>query len=107
MNSIISFVLHPILPVNVGEDDEPAGIDVVYPLTIFFAFGIWLVCDRYYRMHNSPVPFNFRVPEVRSNLISDSTLLDIKFISRLLTQNGMIQSQSESLTSNPTSKTQT
>jgi len=66
MNSLISFVLHPLIPVNVGEDDE-AGIDVVYPLTIFFAFGIWLVSHRYYMMHNSPVPFTVKTPHVCFN----------------------------------------
>ncbi|KAG6918030.1 hypothetical protein DXG01_016882 [Tephrocybe rancida] len=63
MNAIISFILHPLIPVNVSDDDDQKGIDIVYPLTIFFAFGIWLVVQRYHKMHNSPVEFPFTVPE--------------------------------------------
>ncbi|KAG6810295.1 hypothetical protein H0H92_012519 [Tricholoma furcatifolium] len=62
MNNIISFILHPLIPVNVSDDDDTKGIDVVYPLTIFFAIGIWLVMQRYHKMHNSPVPFPFTAP---------------------------------------------
>ncbi|KAG6840187.1 hypothetical protein C0991_008351 [Blastosporella zonata] len=62
MNAIISFILHPLIPVNVSDDDDQQGIDVVYPLTIFFALGIWLVVQRYHKMHNSPVKFPFSVP---------------------------------------------
>jgi hypothetical protein len=36
----------------------------VYPLSIFFAIGIWLVYDRYQKMHNSPVPFSIVTPLV-------------------------------------------
>ncbi|GLB35450.1 putative aldehyde dehydrogenase family protein [Lyophyllum shimeji] len=63
MNALVSFILHPLIPVNVGyDDDEQTGIDVVYPLTIFFAFGIWLVVQRYHKMHNSAVPFYHAIP---------------------------------------------
>ncbi|KAF8061623.1 Aldehyde/histidinol dehydrogenase [Lyophyllum atratum] len=63
MNALISFILHPLIPVNVGsDDDDQRGIDVVYPLTMFFAFGIWLVFQRYQKMHNSAVPFEYNEP---------------------------------------------
>ncbi|KAG5639503.1 hypothetical protein H0H81_000648 [Sphagnurus paluster] len=62
MNAIVSFILHPLIPVNAGDDDE-GGIGVTYPLTAFFAFGIWLVFQRYQKMHNSPVPFPHTEPE--------------------------------------------
>ena len=75
MNSLISFVLHPLIPVNVGEDDEATGIDVIYPLTICFAFGIWLVYHRYNKMHNSPVPFTVEAPQVCYKLIIIFSLL--------------------------------
>lgn len=66
MNALISFILHPLIPVNVGsDDDDQTGIDVVYPLSIFFAFGIWLVFQRYQKMHNSAVPFDYTAPLVR------------------------------------------
>ncbi|KAF5386922.1 hypothetical protein D9615_001926 [Tricholomella constricta] len=64
MNAIISFILHPLIPVNVGsDDDDQTGIDVVYPLSLFFAFGIWLVFQRYQKMHNSAVPFSYTAPQ--------------------------------------------
>ncbi|KAF9466264.1 meiotic sister-chromatid recombination aldehyde dehydrogenase [Collybia nuda] len=63
MNSLTSFILHPLITLNIGnDDDEPAGIDVIYLLSIFFALGIWLVFQRYQKMHNSPVPFDVAVP---------------------------------------------
>ncbi|RDB24175.1 hypothetical protein Hypma_008675 [Hypsizygus marmoreus] len=64
MNSLISVILHPLIPVNVGaDDDDHKGIDVVYPLTLFFGLGIWLVFQRYQKMHNSPVPFEYPAPK--------------------------------------------
>ncbi|KAG6845707.1 hypothetical protein H0H87_004973 [Tephrocybe sp. NHM501043] len=63
MNTVISFILHPLIPVNVSDDDDQEGIDIVYPLTVFFAIGIWLVVRRYHKMHNSPVEFEFSIPE--------------------------------------------
>lgn len=62
MDKLISFVLYPVIPSNRGEPDETSGIEFVYPLTIFFTFGIWLVSHRYYKMHNSPVPFTINAP---------------------------------------------
>lgn len=65
MNSLISFILHPLITLNIGSnDEEPAGVDVFYLLSIFFALGIWLVFQRYQKMHNSPVPFSVTIPNV-------------------------------------------
>ncbi|KAG5647167.1 hypothetical protein DXG03_001122 [Asterophora parasitica] len=75
MNAIISFILHPLIPVNVSDDEE-AGIDVVYPLSLFFAFGIWLVFQRYQKMHNSAVPFEYSAPLV--SLSPTESLLILK-----------------------------
>ena len=44
-------------------DDE--GLGIVYPISIFFALGIWLVFQRYQSMRNRAVPFRVRAPEVR------------------------------------------
>lgn len=63
MNSILSFILHPFISLILSRDDD-GDVDIVYPLSIFFAFGIWLVYDRYQKMHNSPVPFVIAAPQV-------------------------------------------
>ncbi|PFH52468.1 hypothetical protein AMATHDRAFT_139975 [Amanita thiersii Skay4041] len=62
MPSLLRVILHPLLPSHVGQNYDHSGIDAVYPLTLFFATGIWLVYQRYQRMHNSPVPFEHQVP---------------------------------------------
>lgn len=48
------------------DDDSFGGI--LYPLSIFFALGIWLVIHRYHSMRNRAVPFRVRAPEVRLTL---------------------------------------
>ncbi|KAF8232284.1 meiotic sister-chromatid recombination aldehyde dehydrogenase [Tricholoma matsutake] len=65
MNSILSFILHPFISLILSRDDD-GDVDIVYPLSIFFAFGIWLVYDRYQKMHNSPVPFVIAAPQAAS-----------------------------------------
>ncbi|KAF8638823.1 hypothetical protein AX17_001881 [Amanita inopinata Kibby_2008] len=62
MPSLIRIILRPLLPLSPGQHGEHTGIDALYFLTIFFATGIWLVYQRYQRMHNSPVPFEHRAP---------------------------------------------
>ncbi|PCH34198.1 meiotic sister-chromatid recombination aldehyde dehydrogenase [Wolfiporia cocos MD-104 SS10] len=41
-------------------DDD--GLDVFYPLTLFFALGIWLVFHRFQTVHNRAVPFRHPPP---------------------------------------------
>lgn len=64
MSTLISFILHPLITLNVLDDDGESGIDVFYLLSLFFGFGIWLVFDRYHKAHNSPVPFIYNAPAV-------------------------------------------
>ncbi|KAK0474917.1 meiotic sister-chromatid recombination aldehyde dehydrogenase [Armillaria novae-zelandiae] len=61
MDKLMSLALHPLITLNIWSDD--GGIDVFYLLSLFFAFGIWLVFQRYQRAHNSAVPFKFTIPE--------------------------------------------
>ncbi|KAF9049295.1 Aldedh-domain-containing protein [Hymenopellis radicata] len=61
MDKLMSALLHPLISLNVWSEDK--GIDVFYLLSVFFAFGIWLVFQRYQRAHNSPLPFKFKVPK--------------------------------------------
>lgn len=73
----MSLFLHPLITLNIWSDDH--GIDVFYLLSLFFAFGIWLVFQRYQRASNSAVPFKFSVPEPaevgwKSFVIDDPTL---------------------------------
>ncbi|KAK0458471.1 meiotic sister-chromatid recombination aldehyde dehydrogenase [Desarmillaria tabescens] len=77
MDKLMSLLLHPLITLNIWSDDD--GIDVFYLLSLFFAFGIWLVFQRYQRAHNSAVPFNFTIPDPAkvgwtSFVIDDPTL---------------------------------
>ncbi|KIP11111.1 hypothetical protein PHLGIDRAFT_125015 [Phlebiopsis gigantea 11061_1 CR5-6] len=45
------------------DDYDNDGPGILYPMTIFFALGIWLVFQRYQSMRNRAVPFRIRVPE--------------------------------------------
>ena len=49
------------------DDYDDAGVgSILYPLSICFAVGIWLVVQRYHSIRNRAVPFRVRIPEVRS-----------------------------------------
>jgi hypothetical protein len=63
MNPILSFILQPFITLILSRDDD-GDIDIVYPLSAFFAIGIWLVYDRYQKRHNKPVPFSIVTPKV-------------------------------------------
>ena len=52
------------LPYNDLDDDANDGPGIFYPLSIFFALGIWLVFQRYQSMRNRAVPFRVRATEV-------------------------------------------
>ena len=65
MDALIDLMNHPYLTYKLAfNDDGSRNFDAKLPLTICFAFGIWLVYERYQRMHNSPIPFDFAIPEV-------------------------------------------
>ncbi|TEB36199.1 meiotic sister-chromatid recombination aldehyde dehydrogenase [Coprinellus micaceus] len=65
MDALIDFMNHPFLISSFSRDpdDVSAGLDPKYPLTLFLALGIWLVYDRWQKMHTSPLPFDINVPE--------------------------------------------
>jgi hypothetical protein len=67
MDALIDFMNHPFLISSFSRDpdDVSAGLDPKYPLTLFLALGIWLVYDRWQKMHTSPLPFDINVPEVQ------------------------------------------
>lgn len=46
------------------DDYDNDGPGILYPISIFFALGIWLVFQRYHSMRNRAVPFRIRAPEV-------------------------------------------
>jgi hypothetical protein len=54
----------PYLTMKLGLGSDKRHIDSIYPLSIFFAFGIYLVFDRYQKRYNSAVPFHWTHPEV-------------------------------------------
>ncbi|KZT30800.1 Aldedh-domain-containing protein [Neolentinus lepideus HHB14362 ss-1] len=46
-----------------GNDYDDEGTDLVTPLTIFFALGIYLVFRRYQNNRNRPIPFRWAEPK--------------------------------------------
>lgn len=65
MDALISLMNHPYLTMKLGLGSEKRNFDAVYPISLFFAFGIYLVVNRYHKRYNSAVPFEFTYPEVR------------------------------------------
>jgi hypothetical protein len=66
MDAIISLMLHPRLTTRLAAGSDSGWFDPIYPLTLFFAFGIYTVVQKYHKKHNSPIPFQHPVPDVRS-----------------------------------------
>ena len=65
MDALISLMNHPYLTMKLASDDDSTRrIEAVYPLSIFFAFGIYLVFQRYQIRYNAAVPFDFQSPDV-------------------------------------------
>lgn len=64
MDTIISLMLHPRLTTQLASGNESGWFDPVYPLALFFAFGIYTVVQKYHKKQNSPIPFQYSVPEV-------------------------------------------
>lgn len=62
----LSVLLHPLNTINLWLEDDPeaSGKDVLYLLSLFLAFGIWLVFNRYQKAVNSAVPFTWHAPDV-------------------------------------------
>ena len=55
---------HPYVTMKLGLGSDKRNIDTIYPISLFFAFGIYLVFDRYQKRYNSAVPFHWTHPEV-------------------------------------------
>ncbi|KAF8911191.1 meiotic sister-chromatid recombination aldehyde dehydrogenase [Gymnopilus junonius] len=66
MDTLISLMNHPYLTMKLGLGSEKRNIDALYPLTVFFVFGIYLVYERYQQTHNSAVPFSIPTPHPSS-----------------------------------------
>ena len=64
MDTLISLMNHPYLTMKLGLGSDKRNIDTIYPVSLFFAFGIYLVFDRYQKRYNSAVPFEWLCPEV-------------------------------------------
>ncbi|KAN0075408.1 Aldehyde/histidinol dehydrogenase [Tylopilus felleus] len=65
MPSFLFAIFHPLRTLNLWLENDPKAsvLEVLYLLTVFSAFGIWLVFDRYQKAHNSAVPFRHNPPE--------------------------------------------
>jgi len=66
MDAILSAIWYPVhaLFFTPADDDDDAGVDPIYPLTVFFALGIWFVFKRYQYIRYRAVPFSVPIPEV-------------------------------------------
>lgn len=64
MDALIALMNHPYLTMKLGLGSEKRNFDAIYPISLFFAFGIYLVVDRYHKRYNSAVPFEWAHPEV-------------------------------------------
>jgi len=73
MSSLLALLFHPVETLDRWFEYDGRGVEFFYPLTAFFAFGIWLVFDRYNRMHNSAVPFEWKTPDVCGPFYTFST----------------------------------
>lgn len=71
MPSLLRILLHPLVPLSVADGHSDTGLDVALLISFFSVAGIWLVYQRYHRMHNSPLPFQHNPPAVRIYHISD------------------------------------
>jgi len=65
MDTLIALMNHPYLTMKLGLGSDKRNIDAIYPISLFFAFGIYLVVDRYQKRYNSAVPFGWTHPDVR------------------------------------------
>lgn len=71
MDALISLMNHPYLTMKLGHGEESKrNIDAIYPITLFFAFGIYLVYERYQQTHNRPIAFDWPVPDVSPSQFS-------------------------------------
>ncbi|KIM55169.1 hypothetical protein SCLCIDRAFT_1221313 [Scleroderma citrinum Foug A] len=65
MRSFFYVIFHPLQTLNLWLENDPNAsiFDVLYLLSVFSAFGIWLVFDRYQKARNNAVPFRHNPPE--------------------------------------------
>ncbi|KAJ7632158.1 Aldehyde/histidinol dehydrogenase [Roridomyces roridus] len=79
MSSLISLFLNPLISLSPswsGDDDfEGSGLDIVYPLGLCFALGIWLVVSRYRKAQYAAISFTYDTPEA-ANAGYQSIIID-------------------------------
>jgi hypothetical protein len=69
-------VLWLVIPFVLSRAFEVAEVlGAIYPLSIFFAVGIWLVIWRYQTVRDRAVPFKLRAPPVCNPLFMFSELV--------------------------------
>lgn len=67
MGTLLSFLVHPFSTVSRLRDqydDEGSLGDLIYHLTLFFAFGIYTVIRRHLNAQSRAKPFHVEPPEV-------------------------------------------
>lgn len=108
MDTLIDLMNHPYLTLKLGlGSDTKRNVDAVYPITLFFAFGIYLVYERYQQTHNSPIPFDVPTPQVSRRTVDQAfPALIIAALYRRRTPHGRASS-CRTRTSKYTSRTRT
>jgi hypothetical protein len=107
MGTFISCLIHPFSTVRrlSGQYDEEGDLgDLIYHLTLFFAFGIYTVIRRHLNAQSRPKSFRVEIPEVwmwflRSILC---VMLNCSCVCSKRTRPGQMVNKSKMLTSSPT-----
>lgn len=107
MGTLISCLVHPFSTVrrlSDQYDDEGNLGDLIYHLTLFFAFGIYTVIRRHLNARSRPKSFRVEIPEVWMWLSHSilCVILNRCCVCSKQTLPGQMVNQSKMLTSSPT-----
>lgn len=70
MGSLLSFLMHPFDAFRPRNNEDEWYLDeLLYHITVFFAFGIWTVVNRYQTARNRAIPFRHLALEVCLHLL--------------------------------------
>lgn len=76
--SLLSVFLNPLRvslnPFWSEDRENEGGFDIIWPLMLCTALGIWLVVERYQKTQYGAVAFTYAAPEVRPHRFPDHKL---------------------------------
>ena len=105
MGTLISFLVHPFSTVRQFRDeyDQEGSLgDLIYHVTLFFAFGIYFVMQRHLSARSRAKPFRIATPPVCPSLLDFFTCVTILDFFRKQIQPGQMGKQFQMLLSSPT-----